>query len=77
MGLFTDRRFQGLKRLIRPLAQFGRDDSREIELGMLRGVSLLELLQLRIRVLVLAEPGQGDDPVLCGGVVVRILRDYD
>jgi hypothetical protein len=77
MGLFTDRRFQGLKRLIRPLAQFGRDDSHEIELGMLRGVSLLELLQLRIRVLVLAEPGQGDDPVLCGGVVVRILRDYD
>ncbi len=67
LGLFSDRGFQVLKRLIWPLAQFRRHDSGEVEFGMLRGVSLLELLQLRLGVLLLAEPGQGNDPVLFGG----------
>ncbi len=77
MGCLLDRGFQGLKRLVCPLAQFRRQDSSKAELGTLRGVSLLELLQFRLGVLLLAEPGEGDDPVLFSRDGFRVLPDHD
>ena len=75
--MFLDRGFQGLNCLVRPLAQFRCHDSGEVELGMLRGVFLLELLQFGQGVLLLAQPGEGDDPVLLGGDGFRVLSDHD
>ena len=67
----------GLQCLVRPLAQFRRHDSGKAELGTLGAVFLLELLQFGLGVWLLAEPGEGDDPVLFGRDGFRVLSDHD
>ena len=63
LWLLLDRCFQGLHCFVGPFAEFRRHDGGQVEPGTLRGVFLLELRQFGQGVLLLAEPGEGDDPV--------------
>ena len=66
LRLFLECCVQPLERLVGSLAQFRRHDDRQVELGTLGGVSLLELRQIRQGLLLVTQPGMGDGTVLIG-----------
>ena len=77
LGLLLECRFQGLQRLVGSLTQFRRHDDRQVELLALGGVSLLEPLQIRPRLVLVTQPGVGDGTELIGDGELRCLLDHD
>ena len=74
LGLLIERRFERLRRLIETFTQFCRHDDSEVELGTLGRSSLLELLQIRPRLILVTQPAMSDGTELIS-LPLPLLRE--